>query len=200
MYMKNFEFKFSNCDPIIYLSNGIELSIENEENHNEKTVTTTRRVTISTKETHEFLQAFLKEVYDNYVEKKYKQYDTQERDTRYYLTLKCDDAINNKDYRWKKYDLNVERQFDSLFFPQKNEIIRLIDDFKNKEGMFKKKCIPYKLSFLLHGVPGTGKTTFLKALSNYTNRHIVNISLPLIETNEQLIEIFHSDNMQVHGN
>lgn len=65
--------------------------------------------------------------------------------------------------------------------------------------MFKKKCIPYKLSFLLHGVPGTGKTTFLKALSNYTNRHIVNISLPLIETNEQLIEIFHSHSMQVHG-
>lgn len=42
LYMKNFEFKFSNCDPIIYLSNGIELSIENEENHSEKTVTTTR--------------------------------------------------------------------------------------------------------------------------------------------------------------
>ena len=48
-------------------------------------------------------------------------------------------------------------------------------------------------NMLFAGSTGTGKTSFLKALSNYTGRHIVNISLPLIETNEQLIEVFQND-------
>ena len=180
--------------------NGITLYIDNDVQRTEKSVTTVRSIILSTKKTHKFLNDFLTEVYQAYVEKNYKQYDS-DKDARYFLTLKSESGDSSKrDYRWRRYNLNIERTFDSIFFPEKESIISLIDDFEDKRGLFSKKSIPYKLSFLLHGPPGTGKTSFLKALSNYTNRHIINISLPLIETNEQLIEVFQNDNLQVHIN
>jgi chaperone BCS1 len=63
---------------------------------------------------------------------------------------------------------------------------------KNKEW-YKKKGIPYTLGFGLHGDPGTGKTTFIKSLANYTGRNVVCISLKLIKTKNQLLEFFYED-------
>jgi chaperone BCS1 len=40
---------------------------------------------------------------------------------------------------------------------------------------------------MVAGPPGTGKTSFIKALANHTGRHIVSIPLARIDTNEELI-------------
>ena len=197
-YMKTHCFKFSNCDPIIELKNGITLFIENSETQNDKNVITTRLVKLCSKESHEQVVSFLNTVYNNYVEKNYKKYDSSD-DKRYFLTLKGEkDDSYSKSLKWKRYELKTKRNFESIFFPEKETVIQLLDDFKNKSGIYAKKCIPYKLSFCLSGVPGTGKTTFLKALSEYTKRHIFNISLPLIETNEQLIDVAHNSDIRVY--
>ena len=45
----------------------------------------------------------------------------------------------------------------------------------------------------MHGPPGTGKTSLIKALANYTNRHVIVISLKLIKTKKQLDSIFFED-------
>jgi chaperone BCS1 len=45
----------------------------------------------------------------------------------------------------------------------------------------------------MHGPPGTGKTSFIKALANYTGRHIVIISLKLLKSKHDLDEIFFED-------
>ena len=59
------------------------------------------------------------------------------------------------------------------------------------------KCLVNKLiesnklpHLLFHGPPGTGKTSFIKALANYTGRHIIIISFKIIKTKSQLEEIF----------
>jgi len=62
-----------------------------------------------------------------------------------------------------------------------------INYFLNNEEEYKNKGYPWKHGLLLHGEPGTGKTSFIKALSNYTDRHIISIPLSRTKTNHELM-------------
>ena len=66
--------------------------------------------------------------------------------------------------------------FDNRFFDNKEMILNKIDFFLKNRDWYVKKGIPYTLGFLLHGKPGCGKTSFIKALLNYTKRHCVNVN------------------------
>lgn len=46
---------------------------------------------------------------------------------------------------------------------------------------------------MFHGEPGCGKTSTIKALANYTQRHIVSVSLSNIQTYKQLTAAFHNE-------
>jgi chaperone BCS1 len=47
------------------------------------------------------------------------------------------------------------------------------------------------MGIMLYGLPGSGKTSLIKAIASYTNRHIINIPLTKIETNQELINIMN---------
>ena len=51
----------------------------------------------------------------------------------------------------------------------------------------------------MHGPPGTGKTSLIKAIANYTNRHVVVISLKLIKTKKQLDSIFFEERYNLNN-
>ncbi len=86
----------------------------------------------------------------------------------------------NYDYN----ELTNTKNFDSLFFKNKKTFIKMITDFRDKDGIYKFPNIPHKLGILLHGVPGTGKTSIIKSLSNFLDRHIVTTSLTNFKTNK----------------
>lgn len=129
----------------------------------------------------------------------------KDNDTRWMYTMvsgetkRKRESESTSDFRYKRYVLSDEKTFQSLFFPQKESILRLLSDFENKEGKFAVPGFPRKLGLLLHGPPGTGKTSFIKALAQHTGRSIINISLSQIETNMQLSDVMYDLNLDVLG-
>ena len=55
------------------------------------------------------------------------------------------------------------------------------------------------LGLLLHGLPGTGKTSTIKAIANMTQRHIITVSLESIKTKRQLKALFHDERLHVEN-
>ena len=55
------------------------------------------------------------------------------------------------------------------------------------------------LGLLLHGQPGTGKTSTIKAIANMTQRHIITVSLESIKTKRQLKALFHDERLHVEN-
>ena len=89
---------------------------------------------------------------------------------------------------YKRYKLSDAKTFDSLFFPQKGVLLDLLNNFQKKVGKFAIPGFPHKLGLLLHGPPGTGKTSLIKALAQHTGRSIVSIPLARIKTNQELMD------------
>ena len=70
-----------------------------------------------------------------------------------------------EDY-WKKCGEQAVRSFDSVVLPPvtKNKIVDHIDTFLNEREWYTKHGIPYRTGIILHGIPGTGKTSLVRAL------------------------------------
>ena len=149
---------------------------------------------------------YLKSYIDNITEK----YLTSIKDSRsnkqfiYFLEKpekiknKSQEEILNTDY-WREDMFETSRTFDNIFFDGKNHVINKIDFFLKNREWYYNKGIPYSLGIGLHGPPGTGKTSFIKALANYTKRHIIVISFKIIKTKSHLEEIFFENTYNVNN-
>jgi AAA+ superfamily predicted ATPase len=97
---------------------------------------------------------------------------------------------------WKPIRSDNKRQLKTLILKehQKERLIDDIDLFVASEDWYNQRDIPYRRGYLLYGHPGTGKTSFFKALSNHLNRHIHYLRLNEISSDLQLFELLKSIN------
>lgn len=102
-----------------------------------------------------------------------------------------EDYFDHHVYRWES---NVS--FNNRFFENKDKILKQIDFFLNNPDYFEKKGIPYQLGILLHGIPGCGKTSFIKALAKKTNRHIIDIKLTNNINLSELKQLFLNEKLE----
>ena len=112
---------------------------------------------------------------------------------RFIYTLNKSKYEEHKCEIWEETIFSSTRKFTNIFFEMKNEVINKLDFFLNNKEWYFNKGIPYSLGIGMHGPPGTGKTSLIKAIANYTNRNVIVISLKLVKTKKQLDTVFFEE-------
>ena len=121
----------------------------------------------SLKHRHELQMRFTSEgknSIDVFIEKAYTWYISQlrtmEDNSRYLYELsnsKSSEDDDDSKRKYKRYQLSDEKTFESLFFKEKENVLKVVNHFTKKTGKYQIKGYPNKLGLLLHGPPGTGK-------------------------------------------
>ena len=159
------------------------------------------RSTSYTMDPESVLKEFVADAYKFYI----AQMSKENKDCRYFFQPVTQPSSSKEDdgsssLKYKRYPLSDSKTFGNGFFhPDKDSLLALVDHFTNKTGKFAIAGFPYKLGLLLHGPPGTGKTSLIKALAQYTGRHIISIPLNSIATNQGLMDIMFDRQYHVAG-
>ena len=135
----------------------------------------------------------------------YKEYINTRlnKNTRFYFTCtrtKGDDGDGDgaETVSFKKYALTSNKKLEHIAHPAIPKIRKTLTDLLNSTGKFAVDGHAKKATFLLHGPPGTGKTSLIKAIANFTNRHIVSINLANVQTSQELMDIMFSERIGTH--
>ena len=187
-------FIVNSCKPFL-LENDIYCCVEKDHEHNnsnndEKDKVKMEKITIkiySYHKTMKELYSFLDRIKTDYLE----SIKEKRLSKKFIYSLEKTEYETTSRECWMECEFESNRKFENTFFERKDEIIEQIDFFINNKSWYDKMGIPYNLGICLHGIPGTGKTSFVKALANYTNRNIIQLSLKLIETKQQLVSFFY---------
>jgi chaperone BCS1 len=105
---------------------------------------------------------------------------------------------NNRDYGsprdevWSYINFDHPTTFDTLAMDpdEKQSIMDDLDDFRNNKDYYRRIGRAWKRGYLLHGPPGTGKSTMIAAMANYLNYDIYDIELTSLQTNGDLRKLF----------
>jgi len=171
----------------------VKVEIEREESNDdkEKIVSKTDKITV-----HIYSYVYSVNYIKNYVDNITENYVSSIKENRsskkfiYFLDkvqAKGDESCLDC---WREDIFESARTFNNIFFDGKKELLAKIDFFLKNREWYYEKGIPYSLGIGLHGPPGTGKTSFIKALANHTGRHIIVMSLKTIKTKRQLEQFF----------
>jgi len=158
-------------------------SSKEDDNGNEKVTTKTEKILIqiySYKTKLSELQEYIDNITLNYLST-IKTNRVNKKFIYILEKLKCDDDENRYSC-WSETEFITCRNFSNLFFDGKNDLINKINFFINNKEWYEQKGIPWTCGIGLSGPPGTGKTSFIKALAKHTGYHIVFISLKLLKT------------------
>jgi len=186
MVSQNKDFKL---DDNIYVNATLEQ--EGTKDDKDKITTTIDKITIkiySYKYSLSYLKKYIETISDQYLTS-LKNSRNNKRFVYFLDNVKIQDE-DDKYSCWREYIFESSRTFKNIFFDGKKDLISKIEFFINNREWYYTKGIPYTLGIGLHGPPGTGKTSLIKVLANFTDRNIIVISLKIIKTKRQLEQFF----------
>jgi SpoVK/Ycf46/Vps4 family AAA+-type ATPase len=106
----------------------------------------------------------------NFIDDLIKKTDIYEHNTIkiHYINKMHYDKRKDFDVFWDSFEIKTNKELKYVFTSNdvKSNFIDNIQEFLNNELFYKKRGLPYKTSFLLHGPPGCGKTSIIRSISN----------------------------------
>lgn len=188
-YMPNVDECFALDKDILCERYVEEENDQNKKSNKHKARTITLRVYSKNKGVDE-LKAYISQLITNYETFMKNEVDK----SQFYFITKMESIDDKSTLLYDQFEFVSTRSFDNIFFSQKAEMVRRLDFFLKNKAWYQKRGVPYTLGFMFFGPPGTGKTSTIKAIANYTRRHIVEISLSRIKTYKDLQKVFHETN------
>jgi ATP-dependent 26S proteasome regulatory subunit len=102
--------------------------------------------------------------------------------------------VEGKDYSdayWSSVFIQTNKCFRNTVVSKEvqKEFVDDIRTFMSGEAKYIERGIPFKRGYILYGVPGTGKTSLIKALANEYSCDVFSIELESITDNNQLMKL-----------
>jgi hypothetical protein len=155
------------------------------------------------------LQAWIDEIHEHYVYEKANNLGNR----TFYFNEVAAEPVRQLDPRTKEEVYRLEtapvqltftmnefhttKSFANVFGDHVRELRERLDLFLKRPEWYMERGIPHCLGILLHGIPGAGKTSTIKAIAHDTNRHIFNLSLRPWTTQKQLLNLFFNESVNV---
>ncbi|CAN1758258.1 AAA-ATPase At5g17760 [Linum perenne] len=125
--------------------------------------------------------------YIPYVLEKARQMNGENR----VLKLHTLDKYTHSVKEWVSVKMEHPASFETLAMEPalKDAIIRDLDQFRNRREFYRQVGRAWKRGYLLHGPPGTGKSTMVAAMANYLKFDVYDLQLTSIKTDADLRRI-----------
>ncbi|KAK6242253.1 hypothetical protein SCA6_007642 [Theobroma cacao] len=94
----------------------------------------------------------------------------------------------DRDGEWGSANLDHPATFDTLAMDPslKKELIHDLDRFVRRRDFYRRVGKAWKRGYLLHGPPGTGKSSLIAAMANYLKFNVYDLELPSLYSNSDL--------------
>ncbi|GAA5796558.1 hypothetical protein HPULCUR_001930 [Helicostylum pulchrum] len=92
------------------------------------------------------------------------------------------------DNQWKEHGFRKIRSFNSVVLKEGDQerILNDIITFKESKAWYSDRGIPYRRGYLLHGPPGTGKTSFIQSLASKIKMNVAILNLSAAASDDAL--------------
>jgi hypothetical protein len=160
------------------------------------------------------IRSWIDEIHDNYIAEKNNKLGNK---IYYFNEVPVEPILQNeimpdgsqrKSYRWENmpkmlmFNMNefkTSKSFNNVYGNHVDELKERLDLFIHHPDWYIERGIPHSLGIMLHGVPGAGKTSTIKAIAKDTHRHIFNLSLRPYTSQRQLTNLFFNETVVVMG-
>jgi len=185
-----FEIYSDNLNKKIFISSKLDDGSNNNNDEKTNMCNITKTIlTLSSKDMNlSQIQKFIDDCREKYI------YEKLNDNKRYIYTYYEMDKTNNRPL-FRKEEFKSFSDFKTLFCKQSRQIKEYLDFFQSSKGIkwYKNRNLPYHLTFLLFGEPGTGKSAIAAAIAKEYNLSIVRIKLSSIKTNKEFIKVFKTN-------